>query len=211
MTACEAGHSQIIDLILDGVEQNVRRELVTYTCETGSVIHACVANQKSPVETMQHLINRLEMIAEDEVEPDFVEETVNKKDKSGIHSLFLAVFQGNYDLCKLLIEHGGADPMQASDPNKVTLLHICAERGYEKLTELLCSVAPKMVFEADLEGNTPLHVVCDWDYAEIVKTFCDTIDAELAKQSGADGNKAAAMQDADSDQSDHENEDSSLI
>lgn len=116
------------------------------------------------------------MTAIEECEPDFVETIVNKKDLSEIHPLFLSVFQGNTDVTKALLEQG-ADPMQASDPNGVTLLHICAERGYSELCALICVVSPLLVFEKDHEGNTALHVVCDWDYLEIVKTLCDVADS----------------------------------
>lgn len=116
------------------------------------------------------------MTAIEDCLPDFVENILNKKDLSGIHPLFLSVFQGNTDVTKALLEEG-ADPMQASDPNGVTLLHICAERGYSELCALICVVSPLLVFEKDREGNTALHVVCDWDYLDIVKTLCDVADS----------------------------------
>ena len=72
------------------------------------------------------------------------------------------------------------------------MLHICAERGYEKLAELLCQAAPRLVFEADIEGNTPMHVVCDWDYVTIVKTFCDAVDAQLDKEGQSSGLKSGS-------------------
>ena len=86
------------------------------------------------------------------------------------------MFCGNIELTKLLLENG-ADPMKASDSNGVSLLHICAERGYNEIAMLICDVAPELVLEQDDEGNTSLHVVCDWDYLDVLKTLCDTIDA----------------------------------
>ena len=38
------------------------------------------------------------------------------------------------------------------------------------------------MFEKDHEGNTALHVVCDWDYLEIARTLCDVIDTQLEAQ-----------------------------
>ena len=122
----------------------------------------------------------------DEDDPDYVENSVNRKDQSHIHPLFLAVFAGNIELTKALLKQG-SDPMQASDSNNVTLLHICAERGYSEITNLICDTAPKLIFEKDNEGNTPLHVVCDWDYLEIIKKFCDTMDAQLELANGQSG------------------------
>ena len=87
--------------------------------------------------------------------------------------------------------------MLASDPSGVTLLHICAERGYSELAKVICDEAPKLVFEADSEGNTPMHVVCDWDYLEVIKILCDTVDTQLAL-----AKVASAVDSDDDDQAD---------
>ena len=91
------------------------------------------------------------------------------------------MFQGNIEVTKLLIDQG-ADPEAASDANGVTLLHICAERGYDELAKLICKAAPRLIFQSDSDGNTAMHVVCDWDYLDVLKTFCECIDGELEKQ-----------------------------
>ena len=139
------------------------------------------------------------MAAIDEGDPDYVETILNKKDESGIHPLFLSVFAGNLDLTKLLLENG-ADPMKASDPRGATLLHICAERGYEDLCALICVTSPELVFEQDLEGNTAVHVVCDWDYIEIVKNLCDVVDSHLEKMGGG----TSVFKDTEGDDSDEQ-------
>ena len=177
MTACEAGQIELIDAILDGAEDEARVKLIEYTCQTGSPLHAAITGQK-PLETVQLLIDKYEEISIDEAEPDYVEKMLNQKDESHIHPLFLSTFMGNTEVTKLLLTNG-ANPMTASDPNGVTLLHICAERGYTELTEVICKAAPKLIFESDLDGNTAFHVVCDWDYIEILKIFCDCIDSQL--------------------------------
>ena len=129
----------------------------------------------------------IESAAIDEGDPDMAEQIINKKDESGVHPLFLAVYCGNVEVTKFLLANG-AKPALASDNHKATLLHICAERGYAELTKMICEADPSLVFIADEDGNTALHVVCDWDYTDVIKTLCDTMDAELAKTS-EDGSK----------------------
>ena len=175
MTACEAGQTEVIESIIDGAEDTARHKLLEYTCQTGSPLHAAITGQK-PLETVQLLIDKYEAISVDDAEPDYIEKMLNLKDESQIHPLFLAVFQGNVDVTKLLLAQG-AEPEAASDPNGVTLLHICAERGYKELAQMICQAAPRLIFQGDSDGNTAMHVVCDWDYIEILKTFCENIDA----------------------------------
>ena len=136
------------------------------------------------------LIEKYEAISVDDGEPDYIEKMMNLKDESGIHPLFLAVFQGNTEVTKIMLQQG-ADPMIASDPNGVTLLHICAERGYSEIAKMICQAAPTLIFQSDADGNTALHVVCDWDYIEILKTFCDCIDSQI-EQSKTQENLSAS-------------------
>ena len=42
---------------------------------------------------------------------------------------------------------------------------------------MVCEADPQLVFESDEDGNTALHIVCDWDYTDVLKTLCDTMDA----------------------------------
>lgn len=183
MTACEAGQTDLIDAIIEGAEDKARVKMLEYVCKTGSPLHAAITGQK-PTETVKLLIEKYEAISIDDAEPDYVEKMVNMKDESFIHPLFLTVFMGNTEVTKLLLDQG-ADPMAASDPNGVTLLHICAERGYEKLAAMICQAAPSLIFQSDSEGNTAMHVVCDWDYIEVLKTFCDCADSQIEKAEAA--------------------------
>ena len=61
---------------------------------------------------------------------------VNKKDLSGIHPIFLSCFSGNFEVTLLLIK-SGADLTQAYNETGTTPLHICAERGFHEIAELL--------------------------------------------------------------------------
>lgn len=149
--------------------------------------------------TTRFLVEKLEEISIDEGEPDYLETVLNRKDLSDIHPLFLSVFSGNLEITKYLLEQG-SDPMLASDKNGVTLLHICAERGYEQLTNVICKAAPKLIFECDVEGNTAMHVVCDWDYLDILKALCDTMDSQLQLANV----ESAALVDSDEDETKEE-------
>ena len=84
------------------------------------------------MDTTAYLIELYEAISIDEGDPEYLETMVNKKDLAHTHPLFLAVFQGHSDLTKELLDQG-SKPELASDENGVTLLHICAERGYTKI------------------------------------------------------------------------------
>ena len=44
MTACEAGHTDVIDVLLDLVSDKERMKLLEYTCESGSPLHAAVTS-----------------------------------------------------------------------------------------------------------------------------------------------------------------------
>ena len=70
---------------------------------------------------------------------------VNKKDKAGVHPLFLSCYSGNFEITKLLIE-SGADLSQSSNHSNVSPLHICAERGFIEIAEMLLDESPDMVF-----------------------------------------------------------------
>ena len=204
MTACEAGYTDVIQKILDKVDDKTRLQLFDFVCESGSAIHAAVTGQK-PLETVKFLVEKLEEIAVDEGETDYVEKVLNKKDLSHVHPLFLSVFSGNYDVTKFLID-SGSDPMASYDHNGATILHICGERGYNEITTLICKQAPQMMFEQDEEGQTPLHVVCDWDYLDVLKTFCDTIDGHMAKVNGDDQNFEPTADDSDDSNASDEKE-----
>ena len=134
----------MIEAIIEGAEDDKRVKMLGYTCESGSPLHAAITGQK-PLETTQLLIDKFEAISVDEGDVDYVETMVNLKDLSHIHPLYLSVFMGNIEVTKLLIDQG-ADPMSASDSSGVTLLHICAERGYSEIASLLCEVSPTLIF-----------------------------------------------------------------
>ena len=86
MIACEAGHSELIELIISYDPK------LLYDCstETGTPLHAAITGQK-PEDAVQCLLNRFD--------EDFkLKEMVNKKDMSGVHPLFLSCFSGNFEV-----------------------------------------------------------------------------------------------------------------
>ena len=74
-------------------------------------------------------------------------------------------------MVELLIRHG-ADPYQALH-NQASVLHVCAERGFDAITGLICKVAPKLPLKQDKDGNTALHVAAEWDQLEIIEILTD--------------------------------------
>mmetsp|Transcript_47667 Transcript_47667/g.62996 ORF Transcript_47667/g.62996 Transcript_47667/m.62996 type:complete len:101 (-) Transcript_47667:394-696(-) len=100
MTACEAGKLQIIELLVSKTKKKL--DLLKYRCQSGSPLHAAITGDKA-LETVQKLVDLIESAAIEEGDPDLAEATVNQKDLSGIHPLFLAVFCGNADVTKYLL------------------------------------------------------------------------------------------------------------
>ena len=100
MTAAEAGMTEVIDVLVK--KSTSKFELLGYTCESGSPLHAAITGEK-PLETVQHLVDLIESAAIDEGDPDLSETIVNKKDESGVHPLFLAVFCGNLEVTQFLL------------------------------------------------------------------------------------------------------------
>ena len=133
MIACEAGHVEVVELIID------HDPSLLFDCSTerGTPLHSAIVSQKADV------IVPLLLECYDELHR--TKEMVNKKDESGIHPLFLSCFTGNFELTKLLME-SGADPSQSSNNHNVSPLHICAERGFHELAELLLEESPELVF-----------------------------------------------------------------
>ena len=103
---------------------------------------------------------------------------VNKKDLSGVHPLFLSCFTGNFELTLLLIE-SGSDPLKAHNEVGATVLHICAERGFHEIAELILDQNPELLYDSEhVDGNTALHAACEWDHLDIVRLFCDVLDSQ---------------------------------
>jgi len=91
----------------------------------------------------------------------------------------LACFLGDVSLVQLLIENG-ADPLLASTKSNVTVLHVCAERGFSDIARIIITKCPSLVFQVEAEkGNSALHVATEWDYIDIVKMFAEVGGAQL--------------------------------
>jgi hypothetical protein len=46
----------------------------------------------------------------------------------------------------------------------VTVLHVCAERGFDIIARIIVEKSPELLFELDEKGNSPLHVAAEWDF-----------------------------------------------
>ena len=82
MTACEAGQTNVIEMIFaETYEKHQHISHFEYTCESGSPLHAAITGER-PLDTTQCLIERYEEFSVDEDDPDYVENSVNRKDLS---------------------------------------------------------------------------------------------------------------------------------
>ena len=68
------------------------------------------------------------------------------KDSNGVSPLMLACYIGDITIVEYLLENG-ADPLLASTQANVTLLHVCAERGFYEIARLILRKCPSLVFE----------------------------------------------------------------
>lgn len=159
MNACERGQLEVIEVLLEFDIQQLK-----FKSENGMPLHSAISG-KQPVTTVEFLIQFLR-----EKEPDSLIQFLNSPDESGVTPLFLAVYTGNVDVCNALIE-AGADPMQSTQ--KVSPLHICAERGFHDISLALLTRSPELVKSVDEQGNTALHVACDWDQLKTIQYICE--------------------------------------
>ena len=91
MNACEAGHQEACQILLEHSEKQL-----DYTCENGTPIHAAITG-KDPVNVVKLLL-------------EFKPEIVNQSDLSGVSPLFMAVFVGSLEVTKMLVDKG-ANPI----------------------------------------------------------------------------------------------------
>ena len=92
----------------------------------------------------------------------------------------LACYIGDTSIVSLLLNNG-ANPLLASTEENVTCLHVCAERGFIEIAQIIISNCPELVFTVeDRKGNSCLHVATEWDYIELVRLFSDIGGRKLA-------------------------------
>ena len=133
--ACEAGHTELIDLIVDKAGPST----LQHVCKHGTPIHASVLGQ-DPAKVLECILDLLE----DSEEFTF-EDLVNTKDLEGIHPLYLSVHSGNIELTQIMLECG-ADPIQATEPKHgKNLLHVVAELGHDELAQIILDANPALL------------------------------------------------------------------
>ena len=151
MLACEAGHVEIIELLIEKAGESI----LDYVCKSGTPLHATIIGQK-PGDVLEAILD----VVEDSSIVS-LEDLVNRKDLEGIHPLYLAVHSGNTELTQILLDCG-SDPFMATEPKHgTTLLHVAAELGMDEMAQIICDVSPELLDEReDIDSNTPLHVAC---------------------------------------------------
>ena len=86
----------------------------------------------------------------------------------------------------MLIELGADATLRATKMS--TTLHICAERNFVELCSIILKKFPRLAFLVDEDGNTPLHVACEWNSIDIVELLYEFGGgSELAKIKNNEG------------------------
>ena len=166
MNACEAGHLEAINILID-----FEPDQLLYVCQNGSPLHAAISGRQ-PLETVKLLISR--------------EAPTNKPDLSNVSPLYLAVFTGHPEVVQALLD-AGAKP-EIDNYSDEPLLHVCAERGFVQIAQALLKKEPLLVEGLDTKKNLALHVASEWDQLSVVRLICDVGDgASLIKVKNADG------------------------
>lgn len=165
MQACEAGHKPVIRYLCEG-----QAELLLNVTEHGSAMHSAITGQ-NPLEIVKilvDLINQQESVTLIVPETPFhdsdesTKKLVNLADKSGVRPLYLACHTGDTKTVSFLLKCG-ADPWLART-REASVLHVCAERDFQEICQLIVEVAPKqLLYELDSEKNTALHTAAEWD------------------------------------------------
>ena len=162
-------------------------QLIEFKSTGGSPLHAAISCEtesseetlevdrgQRAFETVSLLLSLYRGLGKD------VKNLVNSKDPNGVAPLMLACFVGDISVVQLLIE-SGSDPLLASTASNATILHVCGERGFLEIAQMVLAKCPGLVYEVDHEkGNSPLHVATEWDYIELVKLYAEVGGRQLA-------------------------------
>mmetsp|Transcript_4686 Transcript_4686/g.3942 ORF Transcript_4686/g.3942 Transcript_4686/m.3942 type:complete len:132 (+) Transcript_4686:247-642(+) len=100
----------------------------------------------------------------------------------------MACYKGNLSVAKFLLENG-ADPSILC-VNGSTPLHICSERDFKDILELLCMKRQDLVYAQDEEGNTPLHIASLWSHMEVLELLWEQGGKKLVELRNKEGDTA---------------------
>ena len=113
---------------------------------------------------------------------------VNQPDNEGCTPLYMAWFKGNFLVAKYLLENG-ADP-GVNCINGSTPLHICAERDFKEILQLLVLKRQDLVYSQDEKGQTPLHIACLWSHMGVIELLWEQGGKKLVEIKNKDGDTA---------------------
>lgn len=69
-------------------------------------------------------------------------------------------------------------------------MHICADRDFKDVLELLHTYSPKLIYAQDDEGNTPLHVASLWSHMKILEFLWEKGGKKLVQIRNKEGDTA---------------------
>jgi ankyrin repeat protein len=113
---------------------------------------------------------------------------VNEADKLGVFPLYVSCYNGNTSITKFLIDQGANVLIKGQKQSNC--LHASTERGFLDIVKLLVSKEPKLMFEKDEEGNTPLHVAVAWSHMYIISHLFELGGKPLVDVKNNDGQNA---------------------
>lgn len=134
---------------------------LTYACYAGNLEMArfLVEHGAKPDERNEHGdYNAIEMAVihnRDDIFDYFVREAHAEIDDP-TDLLYIALGNSNSHAFRYLLDHGA--PIDVSNDEGSTPLHIAAENGNKDNIEVLISRCPSLVNERDSQGRTPLHI-----------------------------------------------------
>ena len=171
--------------------------MLQYRCLRGSPVHSAItgSNPKKVLSTLLEFSSEVED-----------HRLVDRKDLNGISPLFLSAFTENIQLVEFLLKHNAN--YAAATSNDESVLHLCSSRNLHKIAHLVLEhLGAKIefdgfefinrgekqkngkakvsievlaaIFEPNEDGNTPLHIACDYDHLKLVKLFSCIGEREL--------------------------------
>jgi ankyrin repeat protein len=82
-----------------------------------------------------------------------------------------AAAQGEIEIANLLIDSGV--PIDSKSELGKTALHFAVEKGYKELAKNLLEKSPNLLYQQDLNGNTPLHLAIISRYFDLSMFLSD--------------------------------------
>jgi len=152
MSACEQGNLEVIKVLVGTGGPS----LLEFASNGGTPLHAAIScnitasepissekdeqdekDENDELDFTQRAYHTVQLLVQlYKHEGGEAKRLTNMKDLNGVSPLMLACFIGDTSIVEFLLENG-ADPLLASSPANVTVLHVCAERGFYGIASMI--------------------------------------------------------------------------